>query len=323
MKNIYLTRKIDDVGLNILKEKGYNVDVNLSDAIPSHDEIIESLNKKQYDAVVTLLTDKIDAKVFDAVPNTKLYVNYASGFDNIDIVEAKNRGITVSNAPALITSEAVAEHTLALMLALAARIVEADQFVRDGKYDGWSPTNFIGTDVLGKSLGLIGVGRIGGRVGFYAKALGLKVIYHDVTRNVQFENECGAEFHESLEELLKKADIVSIHVPLMESTKHLINWERLNQMKKTAFLINTSRGPVVEEASLVKALQEGVISGAGLDVFEFEPKIPPELIKLQNVILTPHIASASIEARQEMSRIVANNIVEFFDGKEPTNKVNK
>lgn len=323
MKNIFVTRKIDEVGIKMLQDKGFSIDVNPSEAIPTQDEIINFLKQKNYDAVVTLLTDKIDAKVFDAVPYTKMYANFASGFDNLDITEAKSRGITVSNAPAPITSEAVAEHTLALMLALSARIVEADQYVRDGKYTGWSPTNFIGTDVLGKTLGLVGVGRIGGRVGFYAKALGMKVLYHDVARNEQSEKECGAEFCESLDDLLKKSDIVSIHVPLLESTKHLINWEKLNLMKKTAFLINTSRGPVVDELSLTKALSEGIIAGAGLDVFEFEPKISPDLIKLQNVILTPHIASASIEARREMSEIVAKNVIDFLEDKEPQNKVNK
>ncbi|MEQ1561706.1 MAG: D-glycerate dehydrogenase [Nitrospira sp.] len=323
MANIFVTRKIDDVGVKILRDSGYDVDINESDVLPTQDEIIQHLNKKQYDAVVTLLTDKIDSKVFDAVPNVKLYVNYASGFDNLDTEEAKKRGITVCNAPAQITSEAVAEHTLALLLALTARIVEADQFVRDGKYKGWSPTNFIGTDILGKTIGLVGVGRIGSRVGFYAKALGMKVVYHDVTRSEDFEKESGAEYVESLDDLLKKVDVVSIHVPLLESTKHLINWERLNKMKKTAFLINTSRGPVVDEASLTKALQENVIAGAGLDVFEFEPNISPELIKQQNVILTPHIASASVEAREEMSKIAANNIIDFLNGKEPANKVNK
>jgi glyoxylate reductase len=323
MKKILITREIEKSGIKILEDNGFQVKVNTDEKIPTQDEIIKMLNENQYDAVVTLLTDKVDAAIFDATPNTKLFVNYASGFDNIDIAEAKKRGITVCNAPAPITSEAVAEHTLALMLALSARIVEADQYVRDGKYVGWSPTNFIGTDVLGKTLGLVGVGRIGGRVGFYAKALGMKVIYHDVNRNEQSEKECGAEYCESLEDLLKKADIVSIHVPLLESTKHLINWDKLSLMKKTAILINTSRGPVVDELALTKALSEGLIAGAGLDVFEFEPKVSPELIKLQNVILTPHIASASIEARVEMSEIVAKNIVEFFEDKEPTNKVNK
>ncbi len=323
MKNILMTRTIDEAGINILKENGFNVDINNSDNIPTEDEILNLLQKKQYDAVVTLLTDKIHSKIFDSAPSVKLYVNYASGFDNIDLIEAKKRDITICNAPAVSTAEAVAEHTLALILALAARIVEADQYVRDGKYNGWSPTNFIGTDVLGKTLGLVGIGRIGGRVGFYAKALGMKVIYYDVARNEQSEKDCGAVFCDSLDDLLRKSDIVSIHVPLLDSTRHLINWDRLNLMKKTAYLVNTSRGPVVDELALEKALTEGVIAGAGLDVFEFEPKISNGLVKLQNVILTPHIASASIEARREMSQIVAKNILEFFEGKEPTNKVNK
>lgn len=323
MKNIFLTRKIDDLGIKMLEEKGYLVDLNSKEEIPSNEEIMNSLSKKNYDAVVTLLTDKIDSKIYDAFPSIKLYVNYASGFDNLNLEEATQRGITIANAPAQLTGEAVAEHTLALILALAARIVEADQFVRDGKYNGWSPTNFIGTDVLGKTLGLIGAGRIGSRVGFYARGLGLKVLYYDVKRNEALEKECGGEFISSVEELLKNSDIVSIHVPLLDSTKHLINKERLDLMKKTSFLINTSRGPVVDEEALVNALKSGKISGAGLDVFEFEPKISPDLIKMQNVILTPHIASASIEARQEMSKLVAENIIDFFEGKIPKNKVNK
>src|SRR5574343_1231440 len=175
MKNILITREIDETGIKKLEEKGFNVTINKADGIPSQDDILKLLSEKEYDAVVTLLTDKIDAKIFDAHPNIKLYVNYASGFDNLNLTEAKERGITIANAPAILTSEAVAEHTIALMLSLAARIVEADQFVRDGKYMGWMPNSFIGTDVLGKTLGLVGAGRIGSKVGFYSKGLGLKV----------------------------------------------------------------------------------------------------------------------------------------------------
>jgi len=323
MKNIFVTREIEESGIKKLEESGFNVTVNKSESIPSQEDIINFLKEKEYDAVVTLLTDKIDAKIYDAFPNIKLYVNFASGFDNINILEAKEKGITIANAPAVLTAEAVAEHTMALMLSLTARIVEADQFVRDGKYKGWMPNSFIGTDVLGKTLGLVGAGRIGSKVGYYSKGMGMKVVYYDLQRNEALEKECGGEFVESLEELLKRADIVSIHVPLMDSTRHLINKEKLSLMKKEAILINTSRGPVVDETALVEALKSGIIGGAGLDVFEFEPNISPELIKLQNVVLTPHIASASIEARKEMSDIVAKNIIEYFEGKEPTNKVNK
>ena len=323
MKKIFITRKIPDVGIKILKDKGYIVDVYPKDRIMSQRELVSTLKKGSYDAVISLLTDKIDAAVFDAAPSVKLFANYATGFDNIDIVEAKKRGIAVTNAPAPQTSESVAEHALALALALAARVVEADEFVRKGKYKGWDPMLFIGMDVLGKTLGIVGVGRIGGRVAHYASGLGLKVIYTDVARNEEIEKESNAVFCNSVDELLPNADIVSIHVPLLDSTHHLINEARLRSMKPTAFLVNTSRGPVIDEIALTKALKEKTIAGAALDVFEFEPKIAPGLAKLPNVILTPHIASASLQTRDEMSEMAANNAVDFFEGKTPRNSVIK
>ena len=321
-KKIFVTRRIPDAGIEPLKRAGYEVDVYPKDEIISHRKLIHILKQRNYDAVLCLLTDQIDASVFEVAPSVKLYANYASGFDNIDINEAKKRGIITTNAPADSSAEAVAEHTIALMLALAARIVEADDFVRRGKYKGWAPMNFIGADVLGKTLGLIGVGRIGGRVASYAKGLGLKIIYHDVSRNDLVEKECSAIYYNSVEELLKQADVVSLHVPLLASTKHLMNAARLRLMKPTSLLINTSRGSVVDEKALVQALQERVIAGAALDVFEFEPKLSKGLSKLQNIILTPHIASASVLARDEMAEVTANNIIDFFEGRTPRNKVN-
>lgn len=306
----------------MLKDKGYAVDVYPEDRILTHKELVDILKKGSYDAVLCLLTDTIDAAVFDSAPSVKLYANYATGYDNIDVAEAKRRGIAVSNAPAGLTSEAVAEHTIALMLALAARIVEADEFVRLGKYDGWSPMNFIGTDILGKTLGLIGAGRIGERVAHYSKGLGMKIIYADVIGNDRIEKEYGAVRYDSVEEVLKAADVVSLHVPLLDSTRHLINEARLRLMKPTGFLINTSRGPVVDEEALTKALKEKTIAGAALDVFEFEPKTVPGLAELDNVILTPHIASASREARDQMAEIAAQNIVDFLEGGKPRNIVN-
>lgn len=321
-KSIFVTREIPEAGLKILREKGYELYINPRSAIPSQKNIISFLKRKKYDAVLTLLTDKIDAKVFDAAPSVKIYANYAIGFDNFDIAEAKKRGITMTNAPGDMTSEAVAEHTIAMMLGLAARIVEADEFTRHNKYKGWSPVNFTGTDILGKTLGLIGAGRIGKRVAHYAKGLGMKVIYTDMAKNEAIEKEEGAEFRATADEVLKEADVVSLHVPLLDSTKHLINETSLRLMKPTAFLINTSRGPVVDEAALVNALQQKVIAGAALDVFEFEPRISTRLRKLENVILTPHIASASIQARNQMAEIAAQNIVDFFEERTPKNIVN-
>ena len=320
-KSIFVTRRIPEVGLTMLRDKGYEVDVRDKTSIPSERELIKALKKKPYDAVITLLTDKIGAAVLEAAPSVKIIANYATGFDNLDLKEAQTRGVTVTNAPAVSSSEAVAEHAFALMLSLAARIVEADQFVRDGKYKGWDPMHFIGTDILGKTLGLIGAGAIGSRVAHYAQAFGLKVVYFDVKRNEKLENESGATFYSTVEDVLKVADIVSLHVPLLDSTRHLINADRLALMKRTAFLVNTSRAPIVDEKALVEALQKKTIAGAGLDVFEYEPKLAKGLSKLDNIVLTPHIASASDTARNEMSTLVATNIIVFFEGQVPPNKV--
>jgi lactate dehydrogenase-like 2-hydroxyacid dehydrogenase len=321
-KKVFVTRKIPDVGITMLRDRGYEVVVYPKDRVPTQKEIIYFLKKQNYDAVLSLLTDKIDVRVFESAPSVKIYANYATGFDNIDLVEAKKKNIVVTNAPAPQTAESVAEHTVALMLALAARIVEADEFVRRKKYKGWGPMNFVGMDILGKTLGLIGAGRIGERIAYYAKGLGMSVVYYDIARNEKIEKECNATYCETPEGVLSGSDVVSLHVPLMDSTKHLINADKLKLMKPTSFLINTSRGAVIDEIALEKALKNGVIAGAGLDVFEFEPTISGGLRKLQNVILTPHIASASIETRNQMAEIAANNIIDFFEGRPPRNQVN-
>ena len=321
-KTIFVTRKIPEVGIKMLRDKGYEVDVRDLDSAPSEREIIKALKKKSYDAVVTSWPEPIGPELFDRFPTVKIWANFTIGFDNIDIEAAKKRGITITNAPAITATEAVAEHTFALAMALAARVVEADEFIRRGKYKGWSGMNFIGTDLVGKTWGLIGAGRIGENVMKYASAFGLKVIYNDVARHENIENKYGATFFGTPEEILRQADIVSLHVPLMDSTRHMINAERLAMMKKTAFLVNTARGPIIDEVALVEALKNKTIAGAGLDVFEFEPKLTKGLVKLENVILTPHIASASDTARNEMSTLVAQNVIDFLEGKVPPNKVN-
>ncbi|OGI82054.1 hypothetical protein A3I25_00840 [Candidatus Nomurabacteria bacterium RIFCSPLOWO2_02_FULL_42_17] len=321
-KAVFITRKIPDIGIRMLKERGYEVDVNLKDSVLSQKQIIKSLKKKTYDAVLVLLTDRVDSAIFNVAPSVKIYANCAAGYDNIDIIEAKKRGITVTNAPAPLATEAVAEHVIALMFALATRIVEADKFVRRGKYKKWLPMNFMGINLAGKTLGLIGAGRIGERVARLASGLGLKVIYYDVIRNERIEKECGVAYYNSIEELLQKADVVSLHVPLLDSTRHLINEKRLLLMKPTSFLVNTSRGPVVDEKALEKALRKKIIRGAALDVFEFEPKVTPGLKKMDNVVLTPHIASAEGEARNQMAEIAAQNIIDFFENGKPGNIVN-
>lgn len=321
MKKIYITRRIPEIGIKMLTDKGYEVDINPEDKILSKEELIAALKGKEYDAVLPLLTDTINTEVFDAVPSAKIFANYAVGFNNIDLPEAAKRGITVTNTPGGLTNS-VAEHTVALLLALSARIVEGDSYTRAGNYKGWDPMLLLGEDLEGKTLGILGAGRIGFRVAhILSRGFDMKVAYYDVKRNEEFEKDYGAVFYATPEELLKVSDVVSIHVPLLDSTKHLMNAERLAMMKKSAFLINTSRGPVVDEKALVEALKNNVIAGAGLDVFEDEPKLAEGLSELKNVVITPHIASATVSARGEMAELAAQNIIDFLEGNEPKNKV--
>ncbi|MBP6060883.1 MAG: D-glycerate dehydrogenase [Candidatus Pacebacteria bacterium] len=322
IKNILITRKIPEVAVSLLAAEGFTVDVNEKEGTLTTEEIIDLLKQRPYDGVITLLTDKIDASVFDSAPSVKIFSNYASGYDNLDVKEASVRGITVTNAPTDLTGEAVAEHTLTLLLALVNRIVEADKFVRDGKYKGWDPMLFVGSNLSQKTIGIIGGGRIGERVADFCHSLGLKIIYNDVNPNPEFEKKFNAIYYKPLEEFLPIADFVTLHVPLLPSTKHLINEKNLRLMKSTAFLINTSRGGVIDEVSLERALREKIIAGAALDVFEFEPEITAGLTSLSNVILTPHIASADLEVRDAMAKTTAQNIIDFFDGKTLVNKVN-
>lgn len=318
---IFVTRPLPAHTTELLKAKGYSVDCNPKDVALSQKQLIRYLTKKPYDVVLTLLTDKIDTSVFDAAPSVKLYANYATGYDNIDIVEAKKRGIMVTNAPTEESAIAVAEHTIALLLTLCTRIREADDFVRRGKFTGWSPSQFIGSRITGKTLALVGCGAIGQKVASLAHALGMQVIYTDVKRNDAIETTYGAKYYESLDALLPVADVVSIHVPLLPTTHHLFDKVRILQMKPTALLINTSRGPVIDERALEDALYEKKIAGAGLDVFEYEPDIRKKLRRLPNVVLTPHIASATIEARTAMTEIVVQTVVEFFEGRTPPHTV--
>ena len=318
---VYITRKIPEAGIKMLTDKGFEVEVSTKDRPLKKKELIKILKKGNYDAVITLLTDTIDAEVMDSAPTVKLYANYAIGFNNLDLVEAKKRGIYITNTPSG-GAERVAEHTWALILALTCRVVEGDEYMRDGKYDGWDPMLLHGQRIEGKTLGIIGTGRIGANVAHKGKfGFGMNVIYYDVKRNEAIEKEFGAVFCPTVEEVLKRADIVSVHVPLLDSTHHLMNADRLKMMKKTAYLINTSRGPVIDEYALVEALQNGVIQGAGLDVYEFEPELAKGLAKLSNVVLTPHIASGTEEARLEMAKVSAQNVVDYSSGQVPRNNV--
>lgn len=320
--NILITRKIPGNPEKILSDAGYSVYVNEHDRPYIREELLEQLSKNKYDAVLSLLTDKIDKEIFDATPNTKIFANYAVGFDNIDIEEAKKRDVIVTNTPTPLVSEAVAEHTLALIFSLMMRISEGDAFVRKGLYQAWDPNLLIHPDLQGKTIGIVGAGRIGSVVGKVLQhGLGCKIIYNDVKRNDYMEQDCNASFKESLEGVLEEADIVTLHVPLLPSTKHLINKKTLSQMKKGSYLINTARGGVIDEESLAEALASGHMAGAALDVFEHEPKPFQGLLALSNVVFTPHTASATIRVRNEMTRIATENIIAVLAGKAPLNLV--
>jgi len=305
----------------MLRDAGHEVDVSIKDGVLTKEELTAALSAKKYDAVLCLLTDTIDAEVFGAAPEAKIFANYAVGYNNINLDDAKAEGVTVTNTPGVLT-DTVAEYSFALMLAVTKRIPEADRFTRAGKYVGWAPELFLGGDMKGKTLGILGAGRVGSGVATRAKrGLEMEVVYYDVKRSEALEKEIECEFKESVEEVLQVADVVSIHVPLLDSTRHLIDKERLALMKPTAYLINTSRGPVVDELALVEALKTGVIRGAGLDVFEDEPALATGLAELDSVTITPHIASASVETRTKMSEIAAQNIIDFLAGKTPVNVV--
>lgn len=315
---VVITRPIPDPGPGLLRKK-FRVKANPRDKVLTPTQLRAFV--KGADAILSVIPDRIDGSVMDAAGDQlKLVANYAVGFDNIDVKAAQSRHVVVTNTPGVLT-EAVAEHTVALMAAAARRVVEADDFVRAGKYTQWEPMGFLGPQIWGKTVGIIGLGRIGSWVAEICQSgYGMKVLYHDLERNPEFELRFGAQYHE-LPTLLKLADVVTLHVPLLPSTRHLIGAPELNLMKKTAILINTSRGPVVDERALVQALKKRQIWAAGLDVYEHEPKLAPGLTQLPNVILTPHIASATQEARAAMSQIAAENILAVLAGKPPVNPV--
>jgi lactate dehydrogenase-like 2-hydroxyacid dehydrogenase len=321
MAQIYVTRMIPQNGIDMLKNAGHEVDVNPFDRVLTKSELITAVSQKPYSAVLCLLTDAIDGEVMDNVPTAKIFSNYAVGFNNITLADAASRGVTITNTPGVLT-HTVAEHAVGLMLSLTSRITEGDRFMRAGKYEGWAPLMLLGTDLRGKTFGLLGAGRIGFDTALMVKhGFGMNLVYYDVMRNVELEAATGALFCASIEEVLGLADVVSLHAPLLDSTRHLMNAKRLALMKPTAYLINTSRGPLIDEAALVEALKKGTIAGAGLDVFENEPALTPGLAECENVVLTPHIASATTETRGEMAAVAAQAILDALAGKVPQHVV--
>lgn len=318
---VFATRKIPGERLKELTDKGFEVTVSEFDRALSPEELIEKA--KGVDALLSLLTDKIDGDVMDAIgPQLKIISNYAVGFDNIKVQDATDRGIVVTNTPCEEVDEAVAEHTWALISGLTRRIVEADEATRRGAYKGWEPDIFLGRSLIGKTLGIVGLGGIGTMVARRAVGYKMNVVYFKRTRDNACEEELGVKYC-NMDVLLSESDVLSLHVPLTEETRHMINKESLAKMKKGSYLINTARGPIVDEHALVDSLRDGHLAGAALDVFDNEPNIDPELVGMENVILTPHIASATHEARDAMARLAVSGILETLSSKEPTNIVNK
>jgi len=314
---IFVTRKIPEAGLDLLR-KEHEVEVNSYNRVLNKKEIIKGLKGK--DGLLCLLTDDIDEEVIRSEPRLKMIASYAVGYDNIDVKTATELGIPVSNTPGVLT-DATAEMAWALLFSIARRIVEGDNFSRAGKFKGWDPLLLLGQDIANRTLGVIGTGRIGTAFALKSKGFNMKVLYVDNKKNEKLERELGAK-KVDLDELLKQSDFVSLHVPLLPSTYHLISEKQLHMMKKNAILINTSRGPVIDERALIKALKEKWIFGAGLDVYENEPEIPEGLKKLDNVVLQPHSASATVTSRTGMAIIAAKNMLSGLKGEIPPNCVN-
>ena len=315
---VYVTRRIPEAGVEILRRECRDVTVNPTNRSLSRQELLASVS--EINGLLCMLNDPIDATLMDAAPDLKGIANYAVGYNNVDVAEATRRGIPVSNTPGVLT-DATADLGWALMMAVTRRIVEGDSFVRRGDFKGWAPMLLLGGSIVDCTLGIVGAGRIGTSMALRSKGFNMDVLYHSLERSEILDEELAARRVDK-ETLLRESDFVSLHVPLTDDTRHFISVRELEMMKRTAFLINTSRGPVVDEAALVEALRAGRIAGAALDVFENEPEVHPGLIGLRNVVLAPHLGSATVETRTKMAVMAAENLVAMLKGVCPKNCVN-
>ena len=315
---IYVTRRIPEKGLDILK-KICQVKVNFKKRNLSREEIMKKSQKAE--GLITMLSDPIDKEVIDNCSKLKVIFNYAVGYNNINVDYATKKGIVVTNTPGVLT-ETTADLSWALMFAVARRIVESDRFTRDGLFDGWAPKLMLGTEVHGKTLGIIGLGRIGKAVAKRARGFNMQVLYNKrIPLDSSQEDKLGVEYR-NLEQLLLKSDFISINAPLNESTFHLFGEEEFKKMKKNAIIINTGRGSIIDERELVNALKEREIAGAGLDVYEDEPQVNDGLKELSNVVLTPHIGSGTVQTRNKMAEMAARNVISALRGDDVPNSVN-
>lgn len=314
---VFVTRRIPDAGLDLLKEH-HDIEVNPENRVLTKREILDGVQDK--DGLLCLLTDTIDKEIIEAESKLKMIANYAVGFNNVDVQAATEHNIPVSNTPGVLT-DTTAELTWSLIFAVARRIAEGDRFTRADYFAGWDPLLLLGMDLKGKTLGIIGAGRIGTAVALKSQGFDMDVLYVDKNKNKTLEQQVQAK-RSSKEEVLKNADVVSLHLPLINETRHFISEKELQMMKDSAILINTSRGFIVDEQALIKALQNNWIFGAGLDVYEQEPKIPRTLKKMDNVVLQPHLGSATFETRSKMASMAAENMIAGLNGEIPPNCVN-
>lgn len=316
---VYVTRAIPREGIELL-ETVCDVEINPEDRPLAREELLTRIGDK--DGVVGLLTDRIDAAFFDAAPKLRGYANYAVGFDNIDVPEATRRGIPVSNTPGVLT-DATAELAWALLFGVARRVAEADAAMRSGNWTGWGPLQFLGADVCGKTLGIVGAGRIGTAMALMSRGFRMPVLYSSSSgrKNEVLDRELDARLV-GFEELLEQSDYISLHAPLLSANRHLFNAKTFARMKNTAILINTGRGPLIKEDDLVAALRDGVIAGAGLDVYEFEPRMAEGLAALPNTVLLPHIGSATTSTRGNMALMAARNLLAMLAGEKPETCLN-
>lgn len=318
---VIVTRKLPDV-IEARMAELFDVRLNADDKPMSQAELVAAV--KEADVLVPTVTDKIDAKLLAQVgPQLRLIAQFGTGVDNVDVETARRRGITVTNTPGVLTED-TADMTMALILAVPRRLAEGARFLRDhdGEWPGWSPTWMLGRRIYGKRLGIIGMGRIGQAVAKRARAFGLEIHYHNrKPANAVIEKELEATYWENLDDMLPKVDIVSVNCPHTPATYHLMNTARLKLMRSDAYIVNTARGEVIDENALIRALEAGELGGAGLDVFENEPKVSPRLIKLPNVVSLPHMSSATVEGRVEMGGKVIVNIKTFMDGHRPPDRV--
>lgn len=320
MAKILITRPVPGPGIDMLSSSPHEVVMNSEDRLLSRAELLEMA--RGCGGMLTQLPETIDAEVFDAAgPSLKVVSNYAVGFNNIDVAEATRRGIAVCNTPGVLT-EATADIAWTLILSVARRVVEGDAMVRQGRWEGWGPSQLLGGDLKGRTLAIIGAGRIGLAVARRgARGWDMPIIYVSRSLRPEWEHELGARRME-LDAALAEADIVSLHCPLSDETRHLIDGRRLGLMKPTAYLINTARGPVVDEQALVSALKNRTIAGAGLDVYEHEPALQQGLTECHNAVLLPHLGSATVETRSAMSQLAARNLLSVLENRRPPHLVN-